>query len=142
MAVEEPDARVIGAEAQDDIAAWADHEGIALHGYSREGFVADVVSCVFGGADDGLEGVPVEMEGVFAGVGVVEDDVDDLVLGEDEGVGVDAVDGGVGGCGAGCEGGVEGGDFGADVGYVVEEGAGSVVSGGHVGGWRGEIEAY
>ena len=34
----------------------------------------------------------VQVEGVFARVVVVEDDFDDLVLGEDEGVGVGAVD--------------------------------------------------
>lgn len=36
-----------------------------------------------------------EVEGVFAGVVVVEDDFDDLVLAEDEGVGVGTVDDGV-----------------------------------------------
>lgn len=46
------------------------------------------------------------------------------MVGEDEGVGVLAVDGGVGGRGAAGESGVEGGDFGVGVGYVVEEGAG------------------
>lgn len=46
-------------------------------------------------------------------------------MGEDEGVGVLAVDGGVGGCGAAGESGVEGGDFWVGVGYVVEEGAGN-----------------
>ena len=59
-----------------------------------------------------------------AGVVVVEDDVDDLVVLEDEGVGVGGVDGGVGGIGAGGEGGVEGGDFGEDIGDGVEGGAG------------------
>lgn len=47
-----------------------------------------------------------------------------MVLGEDEGVGVAAVDYRVGGVGACGEDGVESGDFGADVGYVVEEGTG------------------
>lgn len=65
-----------------------------------------------------------QVEGVFACVCVVEDDVDYVAAVEDEGVGVGAVDGGVGGCEAGGEGGEEGGNFGANVGYVVEEGAG------------------
>lgn len=129
VAVEEPDARVIGAEAQDYVAVWADHEGIAAHGDGGESAVAGVGAGGVVGADEGLEGVAVEVEGVFAGVGVVEDDVDDLVFGEDEGVGVYAVDGGVVGGGAGGEGGVEGWDFGLHVGYIVEEGAGEWVSG-------------
>ncbi len=79
-----------------------DHEGISFHGHGGEGGGVVVVACVGGGAGDGLEGVAVEVEGVFAFVGVVEDDVDDGAAGEDEGVGVGAVDGGVGGCGAGC----------------------------------------
>ena len=122
MAVEEPDARVIGAETDDEVAVGADHEGVAAHGDGGECLVADVVSRFFLGADDGLEVVAVEVEGVFAWVVVVEDDLDDLVLLEDEGVGVGGVDGGVEGGGAGGEGGVEGGHFGADVGDVVEEG--------------------
>ena len=88
VAVEEPDARVIGSEPQDHVAVWADHEGIAAHGHLGEGLVVDIRTGLFGGADDGLESVAVEMEGVFAGVEVVEDDLDDLVLFEDEGVGV------------------------------------------------------
>lgn len=63
------------------------------------------------------------MEGVLSWVVVVEDDFDDLVVGEDELVGVGAVDHGVGGVCACGEDGVEGWDFGSDVGLVVEEGA-------------------
>lgn len=122
VAVEEPDAWVVGAEADDEVAIRADHEGVAAHGDGGEGFVADVVSGFLLGADDGLEVVAVKVEGVLARVIVVEDDFDDLVLLEDEGVGVGGVDGGVEGGGAGGEGGVEGGHFGADVGDVVEEG--------------------
>ena len=61
-----------------------------------------------------------QMERVTAGIVVVDDDVDDLVAFEDEGVGVGGVDGGVGGICTGREGGVEGGDFGCDVGDGVE----------------------
>ena len=122
MAVEEPDARVVGAETNDEVAVGSDHEGVAAHGDGGEGLVADVVAGFLLGADDGLEVVAVEVEGVLARVVVVEDDFDDLVLLEDEGVGVGGVDGGVEGGGAGRQGGVEGGHFGADVGDVVEEG--------------------
>ena len=74
-----------------------------------------------------------------AGVVVVEDDVDDLVALEDEGVGVGGVDGGVGGICTGREGGVEGGDFGGDVGDGVEGGAGGGINGMGRRGWRGGL---
>ena len=126
MAVEEPDTGVVGAEAEDDVAVRVYHEGVATHGDGGKGLVHDVVAGVRGRADDGLEVVAVQVEGVFAWVVVVEDDFDGLVFGEDEGVGVGAVDvGDVCGCG-GCEGGVEGWDFGGDVGGIVEEGTGGV----------------
>jgi hypothetical protein len=64
------------------------------------------------------------MEGMLARVEVVDHDVNDLVLFEDEGVRVGAVDGGVGREFAGGQDRVEGGDLGGDVGYVVEERAG------------------
>lgn len=79
--------------------------------------------CVVVGPPHDLEVVAVQVERVLAGVEVVDHDLDDLVLGEDEGVCVGAVDGGVCCVLAGCESGVEGGDFGGDVGDVVEEGA-------------------
>ena len=92
VAVKEPDAWVIGAEAQDDVAVGPDHEGVATHGNGGEGLVADVVTCIVGGAGNGLEVVPMQVEGVLACVLVVEDDVDDVAFGEDEGVSVGTVD--------------------------------------------------
>lgn len=89
---------IVGAEAEDEVSVWADEDGVAPHGDFGEGFVIDEVAGVLGGADDCLEGVAVEVEGMTAGVIVVEDDFDDLVFLENESVGVDAVDGGVG-CG-------------------------------------------
>jgi hypothetical protein len=71
-----------------------------------------------------LEVVAVEMEGVFAGVVIVDDDLDDFALLKDEGVGVCAVDGRV--CGkvlGSAKSGVKGWDLLMDVGYVVEESA-------------------
>jgi len=64
------------------------------------------------------------MERVFSRVVVVEDDFDDLVGGEDEGICVCAVDERVCGGFVGGEDGVEGGDEGWDVGYVIEKGTG------------------
>ena len=122
VAVEEPDAWVVGAEAEDNVAVGGRHEGISLHRNSWKCLVACPITCVLLGARNSLEGVAVEMERVAAFVVVVEDDFDHVVLLEDEGVGIGAVDNGVGGEGAGGEGGVEGGDFWAGVGMVVEEG--------------------
>ena len=79
-------------------------------------------ACFFGGAGDDLEGVAMKMEGVLSRVVVIENDFDDLILGEDEGVGVVAVDQGVCCVGAGGESCVESRDFGSDVCDVVEEG--------------------
>lgn len=120
--------RIVGAEAQDDVPHGSDHEGVSAHGHGWEGFVADVVAAVVVAAGDGLEGVTVEVEGVSACVVVVDDDVDDVVFLQDEGVGVGAVDVGVGCRLAGCEGCVEGGDLGGDVGDVVEEGVFCTIS--------------
>lgn len=127
VAVEEPDTGVVGAESDHKVAARSHHEGIPAHRDLRQvcvcGDVAggEVVSGVFVGTHDDLEAVAVEVKGVLARVCIVEDDFDDFVLLENEGVGVDAIDCGVGGVGAGGEDGVEGGDLGADVGHVVDE---------------------
>ena len=61
-----------------------------------------------------------EMEGVFARVVVVDDDVNDLALVEDKSVGVGGVYFWLHGAFAGTEGAVESGHFRADVGDVVE----------------------
>jgi hypothetical protein len=121
---------VVGAESDDEVSAGVDHEGVSAHGYRGEvGVVVGlVVACVFGAAQDGLEGVPVEMKGMAAGVVVVDDYFDDLVLLEDEWVGIFAVDGGVVGICATCKGCVKSGDFGSDVGDIVEECTGETFS--------------
>jgi hypothetical protein len=59
-----------------------------------------VISRLFFTAPDGLEVVAVEVKGVFSRVVVIQNDLDDFVVAEDEGVGVDAVDAGVGRVGA------------------------------------------
>lgn len=64
------------------------------------------------------------MEWVFASVEVVEDNVNDLVLLENERVGVAAIDFNVVGSGTGSEGRVEGRHERLHVGHVVDEGAG------------------
>lgn len=113
---------VVRLEAQDDVALRVHHEGIAAHGHARERVVVGIVACVFVGADNGLEVVAVEMERVFAGIVAVEDDFDNLVFLENEGVGVAPVDGNIS-CGVTCgQSSVEGRNFWRYVCFIVEEG--------------------
>ena len=88
VAVEQPDTWVVCSEPQDHVAVWSDHEGVAAHWYLREGLVVDISTSLFGRADDCLESVAVEMEGMFTRVVIVEDNLDDLVLFEYEGISV------------------------------------------------------
>jgi len=126
VTVEKPHSRIIRLEAQHDVPIWLDKHSIPSHRRLRvlgRG-VADVGPGFFGGAVDELEGVAVKVEGVFARVVIIENELDGLVLLEDKGIRVGAVYGDVVGGRAGGEGGVEGRDFGKDIGDVVEEGAG------------------
>lgn len=86
---------VVGAEAEDEVSVWSDEDGVSLHWDFGEGFVVGVVASVVGGAHDCLEAVAVEVEGMSAGVVVVENDFHNFVSLQDEGIRVDAVDGGV-----------------------------------------------
>ena len=115
---------IIGAEPQYDIPVRSHGESIPPHWHGGKSFIPYIIAGVVGGAGYGLEGVAVQVERVTAGVVVVEDDIDDLVAFEDEGVGVGGVDGGIGGILACREGSVEGGDFWGNVGDGVEGGAG------------------
>lgn len=63
-----------------------------------------------------------KVEGMFAWVVVVEDDLDDLILAEDEGIGVGTVDDGIHRGRLGGQGGVEGRDDWTDVSAIVEKG--------------------
>lgn len=92
VAMEQPDTRVICSEPQDHVAVRSHHNGITAHWYLGEGFVVDIGTGLVGGPDDCLEGVAMEMEGMFTGVVIVEDNLDDLILFEYEGIGVGAVD--------------------------------------------------
>lgn len=121
---------VIGLEAQNDVPVGIEDEGVSPHRDGWEVGGRDVgllerAGFLLGPPED-LEVVPVEVEGVAARVDVVDDDVDDLVLLEDEGVGVLAVHSGVGGEVARAQGCVEGRDLCRRVCYVVEEGAARV----------------
>lgn len=125
VTVEEPDTGIIGREANYKVRAWTSHEGVAAHWDRREGDVGGIVcACVIIAACDCLEGVPVEVERVFPGIEIVEDDVDCLVLFKEVGVCVWAVDGCLEDEGVwGVEDGEESWDFGTDVCDAVDEGA-------------------
>lgn len=86
MAMEQPDARVVALEAHDDMAVGSDEQGVAPHGPAREldGAVEHkrgvVVAGIVVAAHNGLEHVAVQMERVFAGVLVIEHNLDHLVV--------------------------------------------------------------
>lgn len=122
MTVEKPDAWIICSESQDDVAIWPDQDGVASHWHLWESLVFDIPASIFSGTDNSLEMVSMKMEGMFAGIVVVEDDFDDLILLKYEGIGMRAVNFWVGGGAAGTEGGIQTWDLGTHVGYVVEEG--------------------
>lgn len=68
VAVKEPDAGVVGAEAQDEVPVWADEDSVAAHwggvcqGWGWGGGVVGSGFCV--AALEDLEGVAVEVERV------------------------------------------------------------------------------
>lgn len=61
---------VVGLEAHDNVAVGVNDEGITTHGGAGKVLIGDLGVCpdtsLFLGAEDGLEGVSVEMEGVAA----------------------------------------------------------------------------
>ena len=93
VAMVKPDSRVVGAESHDDVSVGADDPCIPFHGDGWQCCIRwIVVIAILLAADHALEIVAVEMEGVFTWVVVVEDDFDDFVMLENEGVGIDAID--------------------------------------------------
>lgn len=117
---------VISLESQDYVALGVENQGVTSHGCLGETLFLDVEirkeTSLLIRAVDSLEGVAVKMERVTSGVEVVDDDLDNLILPENHGVGIGAVDGRVSGVLAGGEDAVERGDLGVDVGDVVEPG--------------------
>ena len=98
MAMEQPNAGIVAREAHDDVSVRANDEGITAHrglgkGETtiRNGFWVPVSSVVVT-TSNGLEGVAVEMERVFAGVVIVHHQLDGFVVVQDKGIGVDAID--------------------------------------------------
>lgn len=97
VAVEEPNARVIGAKPYDQVRVLVGHDGVSAQGEVGDGGWVALEGTGFRvGALDDLEFVPVQMPGVQVVLVVVEEDFHDFVFLEDEWIAVDAVYGGVG----------------------------------------------
>lgn len=124
--MEEAHTRVISLEAHDNVAIGPDDEGVSSHGHTRVVALRDTLvlkstSLLFR-AVNSLEGVAVKMEGVAARIKVVDDNLDNLTLLQDKGMGELAVDGSIVGEVAGGHGSVQGGNLGLGVSDIVEEG--------------------
>lgn len=135
VAVEEPDTGIVGNKADDEIALGGEHESISSRRGGREsrvvvGIVRDGVAVqivVEGGAVrrrpiDNLEVVPVEMEGVRAGIAVIENNLDDVVMLQDDGMREVAVDLRIGRHVAGRQHGEQGRYLGRGIGDIIQEG--------------------
>lgn len=129
VAVKEPYSRVVGSEAQDNVAVGPDKEGVAAHWNLRDGLIVGKVASRFGGPYNSLEGVAVKVEGVFAGIIVVQDDFDSLSLLENKGIGVVAIDHGIGGEIRRSKGCVERRNLWRNVRHIVEEGTALISNG-------------
>ena len=139
MAMEKPNTWIHGAEADHRIARRRHHPRITTHRHSGKGASVVVPEQGWmgpsmlgsGNIDAGLAGdklrrMAVNVDGVGAAIVVVDDNVVDVALFEDEGLGVVAVDDRVGGVFAGAHDGHEGGDFLPEVGDVVKTSPGFV----------------
>lgn len=82
---------VIGAETQNNVAVRSHHEGVSSHWNFGESTVIGVEACLFFRADNGLESVSVQMEGMLAGIIAVQDNLDHLILLQHKSIDVDSV---------------------------------------------------
>ena len=107
VTVKEPHPGIVSLEAQHDVPTRRHHDGVPPDGDAGElRRVTAVWAGVHPRASEDLERVAVEMKRMATVVEVVEDNVDNGIVGEDVSVGVDAVNNGVGGLGASTEGGI------------------------------------
>lgn len=123
--LEQPNTRIIRLKPQHNMTTRVKYKGIPTHRNRRilnlrrirrikhTSLILRSYNC--------LKVVSVEMKRMFTRIKIVDDNIDDLIFGDDEGVREFAVDGYVGGVLACCERGVEGWNFLGGVGYVVEE---------------------
>ena len=116
--------RIVGSEAQADVAHGPDHDGVPSHRNCREALVPNIKTGLFFGADDGLKCVAVKMEGMSTRVVVVQYDLNYLIVFEDVRISIDTVDCGIVGEFTGGESSIECRDSGRNICYIVEERAG------------------
>lgn len=100
---------------------WSHHDGISSHRDFRERLIVGVESRFFIRTDNSLESMSVQVEGMFAGIIVVEDNLDNLVLFENISVNIGPIDGGIGGRGTSSKSSEKSWDFGLYVGNTVEK---------------------
>lgn len=131
MAMEEPNTRVVGLESDDKVGLRVSVKSVSDHwliswSVRRRFVVVDRVrsGLVVWTTLDNLEDVTVQMERMLTSIVVVQDNLDNLVLLQDEGVCVGTIDGLLQGDGVvWCrKNGTKGWNFRSDVGDVVEEG--------------------
>ena len=86
MTMKQPHPRIIALEPQHDMSIRPHQQSIPSHRPLRkrhtsiENGIRIIVSRIIVSTQDSLECVAVQMEGMFAGIVVVEDDFNDLVL--------------------------------------------------------------
>lgn len=100
---------------------WSHHDGISSHRDFRKRLIVGVESCFLIRTDNGLESVSVQVERMFAGIIVVEDYLDNLVLFENISMNIGPIDGGIGGRDASSKSSVKSRHFGLYVGNTVEK---------------------
>lgn len=111
---------IVGLEPEHEVPIGSHHDGVASHGVRGQCLVVHVVSGFLFAAGNSLESMPVQMEGMFPRIHVVQYDFDHLIFLQYEWIGVIAVDGRICREIARSESGVEGIDLWADVCDVVE----------------------
>lgn len=126
MTVEKPDARIVGLEPQYDVAVWMNEKSVTPHGFRWESLISNVRAGLFLRANHCLERVAMQMEGMLAGIIIVQNDLDNLILTQDKSIRVTAVDDGIGGVVPSGQHGVERRDLWLDVRHIIEESAGWV----------------
>lgn len=120
---------IVRLETKHKVSVGIHHDGVPSHRHFWERRIARVGAGCLLRSGDGLKGVAVEVEWMFAFIIVVEDDLNDFTFLEDEGVRVGAIDLAVGGQRTGRHDRVKCRNLRANIRDVVEEGTITMVRG-------------